>query len=104
MDLTTPQTGASGELFLGTSPSSNLTGISAEQWRDVVEMTQRMFGATTIEETCDPEFPDDRYVVLTVQSELDPKAVVAQEKRWITELYRIATSVDGIRLLILPRS
>lgn len=63
--------------------------------------TKDIFGGeVAIYESCDPEFPADKYVVLAAQTRLRAEQIVEAETAWIEALQRIAPTVADIRLNI----
>lgn len=68
----------------------------------LVTATCKSFGsAVYVFEDCDPEFPDDRFIVLAVDTTLSPKGVVKAEQEWVRSLRRFApSSRESVRLLI----
>ena len=52
----------------------------------------------------DPEYPDEKFAVLAVETSLPPRAIVDAEQQWIMALREFAPSAfDSVRLLINAR-
>jgi hypothetical protein len=74
---------------------------AAEMIGTVVAITTRLFdGPATIEESFDPEFQNDKYIVLTVHTSLGPKDAIAMEQRWIEEVETAMPGWEQLRLSI----
>jgi hypothetical protein len=70
----------------------------------VISLTTTLFGQeVTVHEEHDPEFPEDRYVVFAVESEMDVADLVRAEQAWVREVRAIAPNWDSLRLSIRPR-
>ena len=80
----------------------NESGISPERLRELIAATTRIFKVEEagIYESCDPEYPDDKYVVLAVDTDFSPEQIVNAERAWVQEMLRIAPDWDNVRLLI----
>jgi hypothetical protein len=76
--------------------------------REAIELACKIIGVTsslfqaeaTFSESCDPEFPSDRYHVVAVETSLSPAEIVRAEQRWIKEVTSIAPEWESLRLCI----
>ena len=73
-----------------------------ETLRKIISVTTEIFGDDVqVKETCEPEFPDERYVVFSVATRGNPREVVAQEAEWIRRVGALGTDWDAFRLAIV---
>jgi hypothetical protein len=72
---------------------------------DVTKITQEIFpGKCEFTVECDPEYPDDTYVVVNVETSGDPKDLVARSGQWHERIGRLSDDCfDNLRLSIVPR-
>ena len=72
---------------------------------DVRRITQELFpGTCEFTEECDPEYPEDRYVVVDVEASGSPKELVDRSCEWHKRIDEIAPNSFGhLRLSIVPR-
>jgi hypothetical protein len=83
---------------------ANSSQIAIDILGEAVKLTTGLFGKSVgIKESFDPEFPADKYIVLTVNTSLGSTQIVKAEQAWITEIRKIAPNWDSLRLLIRPR-
>ena len=69
--------------------------------RNLVSVTTELFGGIVgIKESFDPEFREDTFVVLTVETDLAPDIAAARELDWIRKIEAIVPGWDGIRLSV----
>ncbi|HEX4143645.1 MAG TPA: hypothetical protein VHY91_08940 [Pirellulales bacterium] len=76
--------------------------------REAIELACKIIGLTsslfeaeaTFFESCDPEFPLDRYHVVAVETSLSPAEIVRAERQWIDEVIAIAPEWESLRLSI----
>jgi hypothetical protein len=82
-------------------PPFDLASIMAE----VREITQELFpGKCEFTNEYDPEYPDDRYVVVNVEATGDPKEIVDLCCEWHERIRRLWPHLwDTLRLLVVPR-
>jgi len=67
----------------------------------IISLTSSLFRAeATFFESCDPEFPGDRYHVVAVETSLSPAEIVRAEQQWISEVISIAPEWESLRLSI----
>ena len=67
----------------------------------IISVTSSLFKAeATFCESCDPEFPSDRYHVVAVETSLSPAEIVRAEQQWIAEIIAIAPEWESLRLSI----
>jgi hypothetical protein len=67
----------------------------------IISVTSSLFDAeATFFESCDPEFPSDRYHVVPVETSLSPAEIVRAEQQWISEVVSIAPEWESLRLSI----
>jgi hypothetical protein len=72
---------------------------------DVRQITQELFpGPCEFTNECDPEYPDDRYVVVNVEATGSPKEIVDRSCLWHEHIRQLSTDLsDFLRLSIVPR-
>ena len=76
-----------------------------ETLRKIIAVTSEIFGEQVqVKESCDPDFPEERYVVFSVIADGDPQATVAQEREWVRRVSDVAPDWDGFRLSIRPNA
>ena len=69
----------------------------------LVAVTGELFGGNvSIEEDHDPDFSDERYLVIAAETSLDPKSIVRAELAWIEILTSLAPNWHSVRLSIRP--
>ncbi len=85
---------------LGPSTSS-LSALMS----DVQHITEELFpGPFSCNDECDPEFPDDTYVVINVESSGDIREVVRRRCEWHERIRALSPDLFGrLRLAISPR-
>jgi hypothetical protein len=91
-------------------PSSSDAAFAAAPQQAAIEILSRLVRITTslfgkevkVVEDCDPEFPDDRYVVFAVDSDMEPADLLRAEQAWVREVRAIAPNWDSVRLSIRP--
>jgi hypothetical protein len=73
--------------------------------RDVQEITQELFpGKCEFTHEFDPEYPDDRYVVVNVEAQGEPKELVDRSCQWDERIRQVPGYVFGkLRISIVPR-
>lgn len=70
----------------------------------LVSKTTELFGANIrTYESCDPEFPEDCYLVFAVKSDMEPSDVVRAQGEWRKALSTIAPGCNSFRLLVYPK-
>ena len=84
----------------GSSPSSLSAWMS-----DVKQITEELFpGAFSCSDESDPEYPDDTYVVISVESTGDIREIVRRQCEWHERVRSLAPDLFGkLRLAISPR-
>jgi hypothetical protein len=72
---------------------------------DVRKITQEIFpGKCEFTHECDPEYPEDRYVVVNVEAKGEPKELVDRSCLWDERISQLPGYVFGqLRLLIVPQ-
>jgi len=64
--------------------------------------TKDIFGGeVAIYESCDPEFPADKYIVFAAETRLRAEQIVEAETAWILALQRTIPTAGDIRLNIV---
>jgi hypothetical protein len=83
------------------SPASNLPALMT----DVRQITEGLFpGSFSCNEESDPEYPDDTYVVISVESTGDIREVVRRRREWHERIRALSPDLFGkLRLSISPR-
>ena len=83
------------------SPASNLSALMS----DVRQITEELFpGSFSCNEESDPEYPDDTYVVISVESTGDIREVVRRRREWHEPIRALSPDLFGkLRLSISPR-
>lgn len=71
----------------------------------VSEITHDIFpGKCEFTVECDPEYPDDTYIVVNVEATGDPKEIILLSERWHARVQELSDECfDNIRLSIVPR-
>jgi hypothetical protein len=82
-------------------PPLDLASVMTE----VREITQKLFpGKCEFTSECDPEYPEDRYVVVEVEATGEPKEIIDRESVWDERIrQRWPNLWDTLRLLVVPR-
>ena len=77
----------------------------ARVMNDVQKITQELFpGKCDFTNEFDPEYPDDRYVVVNVEASGEPKELVDRSCRWSERIRQLSPNLFGkLRLSIVPR-
>ncbi len=91
-------------LAVGVYVGASTSGLSA--WMsDVKQITEELFpGHFSCNDEFDPEYPDDTYVVISVQSTGDIQDVVRRQCDWHERIRALAPDLFGkLRLSISPR-
>jgi len=72
---------------------------------DVRRITHELFpGKFEFTHEFDPEYPDDRYVVINVEASGEPKSLVDLSCRWSERIRQLSPDLFGkLRLSIVPR-
>ncbi|MEO8498263.1 MAG: hypothetical protein ABI614_24635 [Planctomycetota bacterium] len=72
---------------------------------DVIQISQELFpGPFSSSDDSDPEFPDDTYVVVSVESTGDMQDIVRRRAEWHERIRALAPGLFGkLRLSISPR-
>lgn len=72
---------------------------------DVRKITQELFpGKCEFTHEFDPEYPDDRYVVVNVEASGEPKELVELSCRWSEQIRQLSPNLfRNLRLSIMPR-
>ena len=69
----------------------------------LIAATTKFFGGTaTLCESYDPEFPDDKYLQISVRTRLQPEQIVLAESEWIAAMMKISPTWEDLRLRIEP--
>lgn len=85
------------------SPERAAEFAAFETLRKIIAITTEIFGEDVqVKESCDPEFPEERYVVFSVITRGDPRETVAQESEWVRRVGEVACDWDAFRLSIRP--
>lgn len=67
----------------------------------IIGITTELFGDDVrIKESYDPDFPDEKYIVLVVVSGGDNPVLLELESEWIRRVAQVTSSWHGIRLSI----
>ena len=69
---------------------------------EVIRITNELFGDVQVKETCDPEFADEKYVVLIVRVKGSTKQLLALEEEWVEKVSKVAKNWESFRLSIRP--
>jgi hypothetical protein len=71
---------------------------------DVREITQDLFpGKCEFTSEFDPEYPDDRYVVVNVEATGDPKEIVDRCSQWHRRIRKLSSGLfRNLRLSVVP--
>jgi len=91
-------------LAVGVRPGPSMTSLSA--WMsDVKQITEELFpGPFSCSDEFDPEYPDDTYVVISVESTGDMRDVVRRRCEWHERIRALSPDLFGkLRLSISPR-
>ena len=72
---------------------------------DVRQITQELFpGKCEFTSECDPEYPEDRYVVVSVEATGEPKEIVDRSCVWHERIRQLRPDLwDALRLFVVPR-
>ncbi|MCL4204490.1 MAG: hypothetical protein KJ000_18550 [Pirellulaceae bacterium] len=91
-------------LEIGTCRPVSPDSLSAVM-SDVRQITQELFpGPFSFDEESDPEYPDDTYVVISVESTRDIGEAVRRRCEWHERIRALSPSMFGkLRLSINPR-
>jgi hypothetical protein len=91
-------------LAAGVPPESSVSSLSA--WMsDVKQITEELFpGPFSCSDESDPEYPDNTYVVVSVESTGDMRDVVRRRCAWHERIRALSPDLFGkFRLSISPR-
>jgi hypothetical protein len=69
---------------------------------EVIRVTNELFGDVHVKESHDPEFADDKYVLLIVRARGSAQELLALENKWIEQVRKIARNWDSFRLSLRP--
>lgn|SRR5487761_1834629 len=70
----------------------------------VVEITRQIFpGSVSIEPSHDPEYPQDEFIVLTVEPSGEIDELLERECQWIQRVADIMPGLGAFRLAIHPK-
>jgi hypothetical protein len=85
-------------------PGSSVSGLSAFM-SDVKQITQELFpGPCSCSDESDPEYPNDTYVVVSVESTGDMRDIVRRRCAWHERIRTLSPDLFGkVRLSIIPR-
>lgn len=77
----------------------------ADQLDAILELTQRMFpGPVAAQVVADPEWPDDRCLVLDVEASGEFQEILQRECAWHRQLQRLIPGrLEVVALSIMPR-
>jgi len=72
---------------------------------DVQQITQELFpGPCKFTSEFDPEYPEDRYVVVRVAATGDPSEIVDRSLAWDERVRRLRPDLwDALRLMVIPQ-
>ena len=72
---------------------------------DVKQITEELFpGPFSCNDEFDPEYPDDTYVVISVESTGDMREIVRRQREWHQRIRALSPDLFGkLRLSISPR-
>lgn len=95
-----------GEITPGTTQSDHVDAewpyVNPEIVAKLMQLATQLFGGkASIAKDRDPEYPDDKYYVLRIGTNLSPEEIVKAEKQWIRGLCEMAPGLFSVRLLIL---
>jgi hypothetical protein len=77
------------------------SALAVEMLTRLVRITSELFcGDVSLRESCDPEFRDDKYTVLSVNTRLSPEEAAKAERDWVRRVESIAPSWKDLRLTI----
>ena len=88
----------------GVRSGSSTADLSALM-SDVRSITEELFpGPFSYDDEFDPEYPEDTYVVINVESTGDMREVIRRECKWHERIRALAPDLFGkLRLSISPR-
>ncbi len=94
-----------GNLSQFRLPSGVAGKDALEMLAQLKRMTQEVFDCEVqIADDCDPEFPDEKNVLLIVKPLASLDQIVQKESQWVKRLRTIAPDWDAVRLSIrLPQ-
>lgn len=69
---------------------------------EVIRVTNELFGDVHVKESHDPEFADDKYVLLIVRARGNAQELLALENKWIEQVSKIARNWESFRLSLRP--
>jgi len=74
------------------------------QMSNVREITQALFpGRCEFTSEFDPEYPDDRYVVVNVEAKGEPRDIVDRTCEWHARILNLSDGLHGrLRLSVVP--
>ncbi len=84
-------------------PHGEAERMAFEALRKIIAATTEIFGEDVhVKESCDPEFPEEKYVVFSVSARGNAREIVAQEAEWVRRVRDVAPAWDAFRLSIRP--
>ncbi len=91
-------------MLISERPALKNTRESDPCLADVIELTERMFGAPEVTVSHDPEFPENAFVVFNVIASGSPKEIVDKRMAWHEKVGDVQPRYSGrIRLSIIPK-
>ncbi len=88
-------------LTFGVLDNDETVERKATMLAELISATRELFGGeVSMSESFDPEYPDDAYTVLAVETRLSPAEAVRTERVWIRRSQAIGRCLDDVRLSI----
>lgn len=82
-----------------SSPEADAAGAGA--LNQITALTADLFqGPVTVKESCDPEFPGEKYVVFVAETKADNPTILKLEGQWNRQVTQLFPGWHGFRLSI----
>jgi hypothetical protein len=86
-----------------TSPAAGIPLPVADAIGRIVEITTELFpGEVVVGNSADPEFPDDRFVVFTVEASGELDEILDRECEWLRRVAAVTPGTHTFRLSVHP--
>ncbi len=92
------------EQYIARLQNPEIANVAINILHRIVEVTTSIFGDDVkISESFDPEFPEDKNIVLSVETDWPTDRVIQAEQEWAKAIGNISPTLETIRLSILPK-
>ncbi len=86
-----------------TTPTASVPLQAADTIGRILDITTELFpGEVAVGNSADPEFPDDRFVVFTVDASGELDEILDRECEWLRRVAAITPGTHAFRLSVHP--